>query len=241
MKLTYIYHSGYAIEANGFAIVFDYYKDSGVSPMEGYVHDKLLHREGQLYVLASHFHPDHFNKDILSWKRQKEDIKYLLSTDILHEKKAKTADGLYLKQGDYYEDEHIRVQAFGSTDAGISFLVRMEGKLIFHAGDLNNWHWKDESTPNEVAEAEKAYLKELEQLAVSVGHLDLAMFPIDPRLGTDYMRGAEQFVSRIKTKIIAPMHFGEAYDKVAAFAPFACIHHCRLLPLTHKGEDFIIH
>jgi L-ascorbate metabolism protein UlaG (beta-lactamase superfamily) len=161
MKLTYVYHSCYAIETEGFAVLFDYYKDSGASPFKGYVHDELLHRKGPLYVLASHFHPDHFNPDILLWKREKEDIFYLLSSDILHQGKAHMQDGVFLKKGDRYEDGRLHIQAFGSTDAGISFLVGIEGKLLFHAGDLNNWHWMDESTAAEVEEAEKAYLEEL--------------------------------------------------------------------------------
>ena len=31
MRLTYIYHSGFAIEADEFAILIDYYKDTGRS------------------------------------------------------------------------------------------------------------------------------------------------------------------------------------------------------------------
>jgi hypothetical protein len=54
------------------------------------------------------------------------------------------------------------------------------------------------------------------------------------------MRGAEQFVARIKTDLFAPMHFGEAYDKVAVFAPIANAHHCRLLELMRKGENFTL-
>ena len=38
MRLTYIYHSGFAIEADEFAILIDYYKDTGrkVSYMRNY-------------------------------------------------------------------------------------------------------------------------------------------------------------------------------------------------------------
>ncbi|GHT34939.1 hydrolase [Bacteroidia bacterium] len=238
MKLTYIYHSCYVIETDSFAVIFDYYKDSGTSSVKGYVHDELLHIPGPLYVLASHFHPDHFNRDVLTWKQQKEDIIYLLSTDILHEGKARIQDGVFLKKGDEYEDKHIHVKTFGSTDVGGSFLLEIDGKQVFHAGDLNNWHWMDESTPEEVEEAGNAYLEELELLAKTTDKLDLAMFPVDPRLGSNYMLGSEQFVSRIQTKILAPMHFGEAYDKVAAFTPFAKAHGAYLLPLSHKGQSF---
>lgn len=240
MILTYVYHSCYVIETEHFAIIFDYYKDSGKSPLNGYVHDTLLKRKGRLYVLASHFHPDHFNPDVLTWKKEKEDIIYIFSTDILHEGRAKMEDGLFLKKGDEYEDANLFIKAFGSTDAGISYLIHIEDKLIFHAGDLNNWHWIDESTKEEAEKAEKAYLEELELLAKATGYLDLAMFPIDPRLGTAYMRGAEQLVDKIQTYSFAPMHFAEAYDKVNAFKSYAEAHHCQLLPITEKGQQFNI-
>ena len=38
----------------------------------------------------------------------------------------------------------VKIKAFGSTDIGISFLVSVDGVDIFHAGDLNWWHWWDE-------------------------------------------------------------------------------------------------
>ena len=89
MRLTYIYHSGFAIEADEFAILIDYYKDTGRSPEKGFVHEKLLNRAGILYVLSSHFHPDHFNPDVLKWKEIKSDIKYIFSKDILKSHRAK--------------------------------------------------------------------------------------------------------------------------------------------------------
>ena len=70
---------------------------------------------------------------------------YIFSQDILHEEKLLSTDTVWLKKGDCYADDVLRVHAFGSTDVGISFLVEAEGKKIFHAGDLNNWHWMDEA------------------------------------------------------------------------------------------------
>ena len=58
MKLDYIYHSGFAIEADGITVIIDYYKDSSEeAPDRGIVHDHLLKKPGTLYVLSSHFHP----------------------------------------------------------------------------------------------------------------------------------------------------------------------------------------
>ena len=80
MILDYIYHSGFAIEAEGVTLIIDYYKDSSETELnKGIVHDRLLQRPGKLYVLASHFHPDHFNRKVLTWKEQRPDIiEYLL-------------------------------------------------------------------------------------------------------------------------------------------------------------------
>lgn len=240
MRLIYIYHSGFAIEADGFSILIDYYRDTVKAPGKGFVHEELLHRPGPLYVLVSHFHPDHFNPEILEWKASKPDIHYIFSKDILKNRRAKAEDAFYLKKGETYRDDLLSIQAFGSTDVGVSFLIRTAGRTLFHAGDLNNWHWQDESTPQEAAEAEKNYLRELETLASEVSQLDLAMFPVDPRIGSDFMRGARQFVDRIQTAVFVPMHFWERPAEVAAFGAYAEMHGCRyvLISVPGEGTDF---
>ena len=81
MTLNYIYHSGFAIEMEGVTIIIDYYKDSSETEHNrGIVHDYLLQRPGKLYVLATHFHPDHFNREILTWKEQRPDIQHTKTT-----------------------------------------------------------------------------------------------------------------------------------------------------------------
>ena len=165
MKLDYIYHSGFAIEADGVTVIIDYYKDSSEEVFnKGIVHDYLLEKPGLLYVLCSHFHPDHFNREVLSWKKLRPDIRYIFSKDILKHRRASAEDATYINKGDTYEDEHIRIQAFGSTDVGISFLIDLQGRRLFHAGDLNNWHWSEESTPQEIRKAEGDFLAEVREL-----------------------------------------------------------------------------
>jgi hypothetical protein len=64
------------------------------------------------------------------------------------------------------------------------------------------------------------------------------MFPVDSRIGKDYMRGAEQFVERIKITIFVPMHFSEDYQGGNAFRKFAESKGCRFLSIAHRGESF---
>ena len=107
--------------------------------------------------------------------------------------------------------------------------------MIFHAGDLNNWHWKEESTGEEVREAENAYFSELDVISRHVGRIDLVMFPVDPRLGKDYMLGAKQFVDRFQVGTFVPMHFDNAYDKANAFQEYAESRGICFVKLNHKA------
>lgn len=256
MELVYIYHSGFALLGEGYTIIMDYYRDSedkqaetalkrlingmqespAVLPVSGVVHDELLHRPGRLYVLASHFHPDHFNKEVLEWKKERTNVIYLFSKDILKHRRAQKEEALWLKKGEEYKDEFLSVRAFGSTDVGVSFLIETQEKKIFHAGDLNNWHWMEESTETEWKGYEKNFLHELEFLYDYTHEVDVAMFPVDPRLGREYMRGPKQFVEKIKTHIFVPMHFTPEYDKANAFRTIAEANGAHFVELTHPGQ-----
>jgi L-ascorbate metabolism protein UlaG (beta-lactamase superfamily) len=233
MKVTYIYHSGYVIEGEQCTIIIDYYKDS----QDKYIHCSLPSFSGKLYILSSHQHPDHFNKEILEWKDVRPDAQYIFSDDILKYRFHSDNNISFIKKGQSYQDENITIKAFGSTDVGVSFLIETEGKEIFHAGDLNNWHWDEESTPKESQAAERHFLRELNLLANKTRHLDLAMFPVDCRLGNNYMRGAEQFVDTIQTGIFAPMHFGESYQEANAFKGYAERAGCKFAAWNRTGES----
>lgn len=235
MKLTYIYHSGYALEFDNFTIIIDYYKDSE----NKIVYNSLLKKKSRLYVLSTHSHADHFNPEILEWKSINADIVYIFSKDILKNKKINSEGIIFLDKLDLYHDDYLSARAYGSTDIGVSFLFNIKEYTIFHAGDLNNWHWNEESTKDEIREAEQYYTQELDLLAKDIEYLNLAMFPVDPRLGKDYMKGAEQFVATIRTDFFAPMHFDKAYDKAAAFADFALTKSCKCICWRHSGESVV--
>lgn len=237
MKLVYIYHSGFAFEFDNFAIITDYYHDTDLK-QNGYVYNQLLASGKQLYVLASHFHEDHFNAEVLQWKQLNNNIIYLFSKDILRHRKAAKEDAVWIAKGGLYSDDNISVRAFGSTDIGVSFCIEAGGLRIFHAGDLNNWHWNEEVSKEEALGFENSYLCELELLSEKTDDLFVAMFPVDPRLGRDYMKGAEQFVSRVHTKYFLPMHFGEAYEKANQFNEIATKHGVIYLPLSQPGQSF---
>jgi len=217
-RITYLYNSGFLIETRECDILIDYYR-GGFKPK----------RDKKLYTLASHSHGDHYSPSLRKFGGS--GATYILSSDIRFD-----GDNVnYLSKGGVYEDENLRVDACGSTDAGISFLLKISEKRVFHAGDLNNWHWKEESTPEEIAEAELAYLAELEYIAGLSGRIDVVFFPVDPRLGSDYWLGALQFIKRIETVNFIPMHFGERYEKANAFAEHARKYGANFIEIKRPG------
>lgn len=216
MQLTYIFHSGFSVETERCIIVFDYWLDpAGVA-------ERLLAAGKPLYVLASHFHEDHFNRAVFAWRARGADVIYLLSKDILrHRRAARTEATAWLAKGGSWQDGRLRVTAGGSTDSGVSWMVEVGGRRIFHAGDLNNWYarfladgveaerayspeWDTEVYP---LREEKRYLGELKDLRKLADGFDVVMFPVDSRIGNGYTRGARQFIERFRTGLFVPMHF----------------------------------
>ncbi len=237
MKITYLNHSGFLLEDKDFSMLIDYYNPSKNKLIESIVKTSLKN-SGKFYILSSHSHPDHFDAKILDFKTLRKDIKYIFSKDIEELIFNKDSSEVFIEKFEQYEDNIVKIKAFGSTDIGISFFIESSSKKIFHAGDLNNWHWNEEFTEDEIKEAEDFYHKELRDISLEISELDLAMFPIDPRLGTDYMKGAIEFIDKIHVKLFSPMHFQGQYEKTWVFDEYAKSKNCILIKWKEEGDVF---
>ncbi len=203
MNLYYIGHSGFAIETDNVIIIIDLYEDNN-NIMPG-----ILANNKPIYFLCSHSHPDHYNPIIFSYSELDRSVKYILSNDIKKKVRSFTEgkyDITFLKRNEEYVDDLLTVDTFGSTDIGVSFLITLEGRKIFHAGDLNNWCWEEESTEKEIKMANGEFLAILNDIKSMTLEIYLAMFPVDPRMGGDFAKGARQFVNMIKVFNFVPMH-----------------------------------
>ena len=237
MKIKYVNHSGFIVETETCTLMIDCCGLSKNSPEVSGLVNKPGHASKPLYILASHVHGDHFDPKIMSFGA----AKWILSDDI--RKKASTNKDIYfLAKGDVYRDENVTIKAYGSTDEGISFYIETDGKKIFHAGDLNNWHWNEDETqtPEDAVKDEQRFLAELALIAKDVPALDALMFPVDSRLGKDYTRGAEQFLDSIKTDLFIPMHFWNDIEAARAFKPKAEQKGCRFADIRASGDVFTV-
>lgn len=219
ITVTYLDHSGFALTTPGAVMVFDYYKDPDKKL------EKVLRDSPEKLVLffVSHHHPDHFNTSIFELAQDHKRI-YVLSNDIFSRLVPKEGIQVaWMSDGDIVESVPgiDRIEACGSTDAGVSYAITLrDGTVIFHAGDLNDWHWKEESTEREVAKAESRFVTIIDRIAAKYPKMDIVMFPVDARMGADFARGARLFLDKIDVRYFFPMHFWGEPQKACDFSEY---------------------
>lgn len=209
-EVVYLNHSGFAVDTGNHVLVFDYYKDEsqGLSPM--------LMKHKKIWIFSSHAHHDHFNPAVGQWQEQVK--KYVFSQDIQAVPSVKSINQdkvLYMPPYEQLQYEGVRVTTYGSTDEGVSFLVEADGWKVFHAGDLNWWHWKGD-TPENIQEAERLFRKEMQHLEGV--RADIAFFPVDSRLEDCRTMGIEFFCRTVPVQQLITMHaFGEVWQPQGPF------------------------
>lgn len=234
--VTYYHHSGFTVEIGGRLLIFDYWRgEHGEVAPEQEITLDYLDQFKQVYVFVSHEHPDHFDEVIYTWRKKLavEPI-YIVSYDMPVATRGKQiAPGKTLSFPD-----GLTVKAFDSTDLGVSFLVQVDGVNIFHAGDLNFWHWREESTIREIEEAEQEFYQAVEPICKET--IDVAFFPVDPRQGPQYDAGANHFIASVKPQLLIPMHFWGRIDLAKEFARQCRCAETEILPLCRVGESLVI-
>lgn len=239
VKINYLYNSGFIVETENNILIFDYYLDDPVRGKKGLEYGTVdiekLPVNKKILVLSSHSHSDHYNPIIFKWKEKRADIVYIMSSDIKLEFKN---DKLFqLAAYEELNHDNVNIKAFGSTDIGISFLVNVDGVNIFHAGDLNWWHWWDEPDKDNI-NAEKMFELEIDKLKGN--NIDIAFFPVDPRLKSYYYYGGEYFSRSIAPKIFIPMHFREEFEITRRFAERLNNSSPRIIEISRRGQEIIL-
>lgn len=231
MKITYIHHSSFLVELDNISLLFDYF--------EGELPE--LDRDKPLAVFASHRHGDHFSKVIFELARQYPNAGYILSDDIWNRQVPEELHSrvLFIGPGEERAAGPLCIKAFQSTDEGVAFLIRAEGKTIYHAGDLNNWVWAGEPEADN-RRMSQAYHRQLELMAGT--KIDLAFVPLDPRQENDFYLGLDDFMQRVGAEAVFPMHFWGDFQTIQRFKKLSCTdsYKEKIQEITCKGECFLL-
>lgn len=194
MNITYLGHSGFLTEIDDAYFLFDYYK--GAIPQ--------MDTSKKMFVFVSHAHYDHYNRSIYEFRKDFEEIYYILSSDITAEE-----EGVHsVKPNEELACGGCHVRTLRSNDEGVAFLVRYHGRTLYHAGDLNWWHWEGESIDYNRS-MRKNYQKEIKKLARK--KIDLAFVVLDPRQGGAAFSGIDYFMRNVRAEHVFPMHMWKDY------------------------------
>ena len=230
MTVTYYHHSGFSVASGDILLVFDYWRGKNTRIPEALgLTPETLARFSQIYVFITHEHEDHYDGVVYTWD-QYAPVTYVIA-DCLPDQ----ARGHRMaKGGELNLSDRVQVKAYGSTDSGVSFLVTVDGMHFFHAGDLNFWHWREVSNARQIQEADEDFRQEMADLhGIDV---DVAFFPVDPRLGMLFDAGANYFTLTVKPRLLLPMHFWGRTDVIVEFARRSRTRETEIIALTSPGQ-----
>lgn len=193
-EVYFLGHSGFGIVIDDIALIFDYYIDpKDVLPcVLKNVHKKIF--------FSSHVHHDHFNKKVLEYNDLNT---YYVFSDDIKISSDKSQNITFIGQDEKKNIDEIEISTIGSTDQGVAFIVKVNEWSIFHAGDLNWWHWNGDTDEN-LNLAEVCFKKELSKIEGMF--FDIAFFPVDARLEEHSTKGVNEFLNFVQVENIVPMH-----------------------------------
>lgn len=202
MQVTYITHSCFLTETDKSLFLFDYYE--GELPK--------LDESKPLYCFTSHSHSDHFSPLLFENTAQHPSVKYILSDDI----DADMVPAALSSKVDFVSPcqtmliGDITVKTLKSTDLGIAFVIDEDGTNIYHAGDLNDWRWEEESDIYNY-NIEQDYITELTKISGMC--FKAAFIPLDPRQNSaTRILGIKLFLKYANAENIFPMHLWDKYE-----------------------------
>ena len=172
-----------------------------------------------------------------------DNVWYVLANCIRLSAKRKAALGIddshvfRLAAGRHLSLGGLEIQTYRSTDAGVAFLVEVEGKTIFHAGDLHWWHWAEEDAAWNQA-MERDFKKECAKLQGKP--VDVGFFVLDPRQEGEFWWGFDWWMRTMEVKHAFPMHSWEDYTLVKTFRTLPCSapYRDRVVEVSGKGQVF---
>lgn len=218
-KVTYLDNAGFIVKTDEVFYVFDYYRDPANRLVKELEHNPGL----PVIFFASSPHTSHYNPEIFNLA-QNHKRAYVSANQVVSRIGDTEENTSTLTAGDKIEDvlgTGTTVEAFGSTESGVSFVVTTkDGKVILHGGDLAPYHL-DIKPEKENPSAMKAKFETVvNKIAETYPTIDLAFLAVDPLVGKDYAAGARYLVEKADVKNFVPMHYHGKVNEACDFRTY---------------------
>ncbi|KAI4448068.1 hypothetical protein C823_002587 [Eubacterium plexicaudatum ASF492] len=246
MKVTFLHHSSFLVELEHTILLFDYFAGDRVNGFCFTGAIPPLDSEKDFYVFASHKHQDHFDMDNLKLAEQYKNVRFVFSKDCKMTRNFLKKHGYpqeitekitYTAPEKTYEIGTMKVRTLTSTDEGVAFCVQAEGKHIYHAGDLNWWHWEGVGDLIN-GRMERSFKREMRKIENE--HFDLAFVLLDPRQENDAWKGFGYFMRHIDADHVFPMHMWQNYAMIEQYKKRTDNDYflSRIVTITKENETF---
>jgi ankyrin repeat protein/L-ascorbate metabolism protein UlaG (beta-lactamase superfamily) len=208
----YLGHSGWGIKTQNHFLIFDYWQ-SAVQPDEpglvnGYINAAEI-AGLPVTVFSTHEHADHFDTVMFQWKDQIRDINYVFG----HRPSGRN-NYTYVGPGESQNLPGMKVSAIRSTDAGVGFIVEVDGLTIYQAGD----HAAGQ------VELPEAFTSQIDYVATHWPKIDLAFMPVmGCSIGTPEAVRAGDFyaLNKLHPRVTFPEHVLGSEQAYAEFKRLA--------------------
>jgi ankyrin repeat protein/L-ascorbate metabolism protein UlaG (beta-lactamase superfamily) len=222
--LWYLGHCGWGIKTAGHFLIFDYWKDGEPPAAPCLANGHVVPSEigdRDVIVFVTHEHGDHFDPKIFEWADAFDDITYVYGfrPELLPQYRAEGYPGPayeYLGPRETASIGGVEVRTIEANDAGVGFLVEVDGLMLYHAGDHAGW-----------ADGERdGFTAEIDYLDPYVDELDLAFLNVTGCHAHDperLMEGNLYTIEKLAPKVMVPTHaanreyvYREAAEEIAA-------------------------
>ena len=233
--VLYLGNAGWAVKTTDRLLIFDYMEDERRADDASLLNGHILPEEiksQKVYVFVTHEHTDHFAPVIYEWKKSLQNIEYIFGFEsketpdyvqIMNPREDKVVDGM-------------TIRTISSTDAGVGFLIQVDGLVILHTGDH----------ANRTKVLEKPFSDEIDYLSEMRLSPDIAFISIKGcgfRDAEAVKTGVYYALEKLQPKAVFPMHasgdeyFYRSFAEEAADQNFKSKFVCA----ENKGDSFILH
>lgn len=209
--LWYLGNCGYLIKTHNHCLIFDYW-NANASPTEpslanGHINTAELASEN-LTVFVTHEHSDHFDSTIFGWADKIPGLQYVFgfrpeSLDARYAQATGVSYGgqpyEYVGPGMLKTIDGMKIFAIEANDAGVGFVVSVDGLTIYHAGDHAGW----------LPDQRPQFIAQIDAIDAAYDSVDIALVNVTGCHHQDTIalaEGTAYTISKLDPKLVIPTH-----------------------------------
>ena len=205
--LWYLGNCGYLIKTRNHSLIFDY-RAPEVMPTQPSLANGFIvpsdFASDDVTVFVTHEHGDHFDSTIFGWPRTIPGLQYVFGfkPDSLAEAARQGYAGQsyeFAGPGMTKTIDGMQVMAVRSNDAGVGFVVTVDGLTIYHAGDLAGW----------LPDQRDGFTSQIDSIDAAVDSVDIALVNVTGCHHQDTIalaEGTAYTLTKLNPKLVIPTH-----------------------------------